>query len=210
MVTDAAFVAIVDDDEDVRAALVALCRSVDIESRAFADLAEFEATCDPQVKGCVVLDLRLPGLGGLPAIERVGERFPGMVIISVSGHADARTVVRALRAGVFDFFDKPFSNQEMLDAVQAAIWTSRERLSGGASASANEVALLMRSLTRKQRAVVELYAAGAAEAEIAAQLDIHPRTIQRHLQNALDRLQLSSADRSLLALSLARDKNAGR
>ncbi|MFC3225773.1 response regulator transcription factor [Marinibaculum pumilum] len=179
---------VVDDNEAVRATVAMLGGSVGLDVVEFASVRQMDEGLPRDVRGCLLLDMRLPGLSGIPAIHHVASNYPGLVIMVFSGHADARTVVRALRAGAVDFFDKPFSNQELLEAVQAAIAGQAEAPWHGRPAVTADLSVLMRTLTRKQRTIVEMYRAGLGERTIAAKLDLHPRSVQRHLQNAVERL----------------------
>ena len=174
-----------------------------MEPLEFNDIAQLEAQLSPSHAGCIILDLRLPRLGGIPAVRHVCSQFPKMAVIAISGYADARTVVRALRAGAVDFFDKPFSNQEFLESVQEAMSDTR----GGphptywshSQASRANLELLARSLTRKQRLVLSHFGAGLDEDRIAEEVGLHPRSVRRHIQNGLQKLGLGRSDRSAIA-----------
>ena len=196
-------IAIVDDDDAARSAISILCRSVGLEPKEFSDISQMEAELTSDDTGCVVLDLRLPRLGGIPAVERVCSRFPMMSVVAISGYADARTVVRALRAGAVDFFDKPFSNQEFLEAVQAAVANRHHGLRPAVSQRGGrglpDLELLSKALTRKQVMVLSLFGSGLEEEQIAESVDLHPRSVRRHLQRGLQTLELTKVDRPTIA-----------
>ena len=205
-------VVVVDDDELIRGMIQRLCATVGIDAQCFASVEAMQSAIDSETPGVLLLDLRLPGLSGVPAIERCADRFPRMNVISMSAHADARTVMRALRAGAIDFFDKPFAKQELLEAIQTALShpvDGRPRPETG-EVSVNQVAALVTSLTRQQLAVVELLASGVAEDDLPEALELHPRSTRRHKQNALAKLGLESVDVSLLQAALQKFKAARR
>jgi FixJ family two-component response regulator len=176
-----------------------ICRTVGLEVRCFGDLRLLEET-DLPARGCVILDLRLPGLGGIPAVERLRRLSPRLPVICVSAFVDARTVVRALRAGAVDFFDKPFSQNEMVEAIQLALQGSLMLPAASAAPrSDRELRRLLNTLTRRQKDVLSYFAVGAEDREIAHRLGLHRRTVQRHLRNALAVLELSRDDRDVIA-----------
>lgn len=190
---------IVEDDAPTRATLTELCQSVGLQVKAFADVWSMEQDLDRQASGCLLLDMRLPGISGVPAVARLRSHYPNLSIIGLSSHVDARTVVRALRAGVVDFFDKPFSGQILLEAVQLA--ASGDLLPPGAAdnrRSEAELRRLLNTLTRRQRAILERFVRGESESRIAQEIDLHPRSIQRHLRKAFSVLDISEQERGLL------------
>lgn len=195
---DGDVVVVVDDDPAVRESIVRLCASVALTALSYTELAALEADPRMPLRGCMVLDMRLPGLGGIPAVERVRSRYPGFAVICVSEFADARTVIRALRAGVVDFFDKPFSGNELLESIQLALKHELAVPVGQAPRSAGEYRRLLNTLTRRQKDVLKLFGTGADEREIAYRLGLHLRTVQRHLRKALAALEISPDDRHLI------------
>jgi len=119
--TEKALVYIVDDDPGMLESTRFLLESVGLDAHGFHDGRDFLKALEPGAQGCVILDLRMPGLGGLNVQEELAQRGCQMPVIFVSGHADVPIVVRAFKSGAFDFIEKPFSEQLLLDSVQQAL-----------------------------------------------------------------------------------------
>jgi len=196
---DDGVVVVVDDDVAVRNEISSMCESVGLVVLSHANLGSLERGVHSSTRGCIVLDMRLPGLGGVPAVERVSRLYPNLAIIGISEFVDARTVMRSLRAGAVDFFDKPFSTNELLESIQLAMQRQLAfpvRDPGGRSET--EYRRLLKTLTRRQKDVLAQYGAGTDEREIARRLGLHLRTVQRHLRNALAVLEISRDDRHVV------------
>jgi FixJ family two-component response regulator len=171
-------VLIVDDDAPLCDSLAALFRSVGLETRAFgstAALMEFEP---PNVDCCLVLDVRLPGVSGLDFHSRLGSRYRDMPVVFMTGHGDIPMSVRAMKAGAVDFLGKPFRDQDMLDAVTAAL--AKDSDARGAAQAASEVRARFDQLTRREREIMALAAKGLANKQIAAEVGISEITVKVH------------------------------
>ena len=122
-----ATVAVIDDDPDIRDALRGLLRAVGLRVESFASVQEFLDSAPPDLPGCLILDVRLPGLSGLEFQEELAKANLRLPIIFISGHADVPMSVRAMKGGAIEFLTKPFRDQDLLDAIRLAIAQDRAR-----------------------------------------------------------------------------------
>jgi FixJ family two-component response regulator len=169
---------LVDDDEGLREGLDALFRSVGLRVRGFASGTALLASDLSAAAGCLVVDVRLPGLSGLDLqaeLVKAGVRLP---IIFMTGHGDIPMTVRAMKAGAVDFLEKPFRNQDMLDAVNKAIAGDRQRRA--AEAATLTVKAAYDGLSMRQREVMALVAKGLMNKQIAGQLGLSEITVKQH------------------------------
>jgi len=182
-------VLIVDDDEAIREALTDLLRSVGIEARSFGSTKELlDAPTDRP--GCLILDVRLPGLSGLDLqaqLTRSGNTRP---IIFMTGHGDIPMSVRAMKAGAMDFLTKPFRDQDMLDAVAAAI--DKDMAQRRDAAAAKEVAALAATLTPRETEVMAAVVKGLMNKQIAGLLGISEITVKLHRGNVMRKMAVRS------------------
>jgi FixJ family two-component response regulator len=189
-ILDQPLVRIVDDDPSIREALVDLLRSVDINAMSFGSTRElFEAgLADPP--GCLILDVRLPGLSGLDLQDQLMAGGSAMPIIFMTGYGDIPMSVRAMKAGAVDFLTKPVRDQDMLDAVATAIARDRERRA--ARGAAERVAALAATLTRREREVLDGVARGLMNKQIAGELGISEITVKLHRGNVMKKMEAQS------------------
>ena len=169
---------IVDDDESVRRALTNLFQSVSLRVEAFGSALEFLQSSLSDVASCLVLDIRLPGLSGLDFQTELAKANINIPIIFMTGHGDIPMTVRAMKAGAVDFLTKPFRQQEMLDAVAAAIEHDRKRRKEEKTIS--NARALFETLTPRERDVLALVAAGLMNKQIAAEVGIAEITVKIH------------------------------
>jgi FixJ family two-component response regulator len=189
----APLVMVLDDDPDVRVSLMDMFQSVDLEAKTFASTAELLDYAMPDRPLCLVLDLRLPGSSGLEIQAQLRERAADVPIIFITGLADVPTSVRAMKAGAVDFLPKPFSEQELLDAVSLGL--RRHAASRSADAERGHVRRLAASLTPRERDVVAGVARGLLNKQIAFELGITEITVKMHRSSAGRKLQsVSVAD----------------
>ncbi|MBW6392446.1 response regulator transcription factor [Billgrantia antri] len=182
-------IAVVDDDEALRDSLAWLLDSVGLATRAFADGEAFLAA-NPDAFDAVLLDVRMPGLSGLQVQQRLNEHGTTVPVIFMTGHGDVPMAVAALKSGAFDFIEKPFNHQQLIDAVQQALAEHqhqraiRERLD----------ALRERydALRPKEREIVVLVAEGLTSREIAARLDVSAKTVEVYRLRAMKELGAGS------------------
>ncbi|MBK1838659.1 response regulator transcription factor [Azospirillum sp. YIM B02556] len=189
-VKDDPLVLVVDDDAGMREAVVDLLRSVGIESRAFGSTAELLAAAVPDQPGCLILDVRLPGLGGLEFQTRLESLGIALPIVFMTGFADVPMSVRAMKAGAADFLIKPFRDQDMLDAVDAAIARDRTRRRGRAASMTVET--LAATLTPREREVMAEVVKGRLNKQIAGDLGISEVTVKLHRGKVMRKMQVRS------------------
>jgi FixJ family two-component response regulator len=185
-----AVVHVIDDDDSLRAALDSLFRSVGLATRLYATAQEFLDRPPPDAPGCLVLDVRLPGLSGLDFQARLGETDIRMPIIVMTGHGDIPMTVRAMKAGAVDFLTKPFRDQDMLDAVGRAI--ERDRQSRAESKGLNEIRALYSELSVREQQVMAYAASGLMNKQIAHTLSLSEITVKIHRGNAMRKMGAKS------------------
>lgn len=185
-----AVVYVVDDDHQVRKSLQWLIEPLGLRVVACQDAREFFARYNPDITACLVLDVRMPTMSGLDLQDALNRQDIRLPIIFISGHADVPMSVRALKAGAFDFLEKPFNGQVLLDSIQRAIARDREiRLEDSAeSALRTRLALL----SERERQVMDLVLAGQTNKRIADQLGITVRTVEAHRAHIMDKMQVDS------------------
>jgi FixJ family two-component response regulator len=189
-VTASPVVFIVDDDRSVREALSALFRSVGLRVELFGTAMEFlnGRRCD--VAGCLVLDVRLPGLSGLDFQTQLAASGINLPIIFMTGHGDIPMSVRAMKAGAVDFLAKPFREQDMLDAVAAAIECDARRRRD--SEALSSLKAMLSSLTPREREVLEHVTSGLMNKQIAAMLGLSEITVKIHRGNLMRKMGAKS------------------
>ncbi|KQU94343.1 response regulator transcription factor [Devosia sp. Root105] len=180
------FVAVVDDDPAVLEALDSLLRSISLATRLFGSPAELLAAQLPDAPGCIVLDVRLPGVSGLDFQGQLVERGIGRPIVFMTGHGDIPMSVRAMKAGAVDFLSKPFRDQDMLDAVSAAI--ERDRQQRAAAASRNDLTAEFETLTAREREVMTHVVAGLMNKQVAGILGLSEITVKIHRGNVMRKM----------------------
>ena len=174
---------VVDDDPIVRAAVRVAAESVGLAVEAYGDARSFLAGLDPQRPGCLLLDVRLPGLSGLDVQAELARRGADGPIIFITGYADVRVAVQALRAGAFDFLEKPLTGSVLLERIQEAVAIDRHRRLLAAHLTA--LAARLDKLTPREREVLGLIAAGQASKAIAARLTLSRKTVETHRANLM-------------------------
>lgn len=183
-------VLIVDDDQSIREAITDLLRSVDMESMSFSTTADLLSTGIPDRPGCIVLDVRLPDLSGLDLqvqLQACGNRMP---IIFLTGHGDILMSVRAMKAGAADFLTKPVRDQDLLDAILAAI--RRDHVRREVEKEKTGIARLAATLTGREREVAAAVARGLVNKQIAHELGISEVTVKLHRGSAMRKMQVRS------------------
>ncbi|MGT2473586.1 DNA-binding response regulator [Paraburkholderia steynii] len=189
--SDARLVYVVDDDELVRGALSGLLRSIDIDVRAFASTEEFLAADKPAIPSCLVLDVRLRGQSGLALQQTlIDDGRLHMPIIFMTGYGDIAMSVKAMKAGAMDFLAKPFRDQDMIDAVIAALERDARRLASDRSLHTMRTA--WDSLTPREREVLQLVATGLLNKQIAASMGIAEITAKIHRGQAMRKMNSRS------------------
>ena len=185
-----AVVFVIDDDPSMRASLEDLVSSVGLKVRLFASPQEFLESERPDAAGCLVLDVRLPGMSGLTFQKELAKVGVALPVIFITGHGDIPMSVRAMKAGAVEFLAKPFHDQEMLDAIHAAIERDRER-----RREARLVAELRERyafLTERERQIMTLVVVGRANKLIAADLNLSEMTVKVHRGQVMRKMRAGS------------------
>jgi FixJ family two-component response regulator len=175
---EAAIVHIVDDDESMREALHSLLRSVGLTARLHASVEMFLAAKRPDAPGCLVLDVRMPGIGGLDLQGRLNSLGIHLPVILMTGHGDVPMSVRGMKAGAVDFLIKPFRDQEMLDAIATAI--DRDRLRRAVDKASADLRGKYAALSPRERQVMALVTAGKMNKQVAGDLGLSQVTVKIH------------------------------
>jgi two-component system response regulator FixJ len=181
---------IVDDDAAIRFAMQALMDSVNLNHEIFASADEFLDKVGDQRPGCLVLDIRMPGLGGLELQEELIKRGNTLPIIFITGHGDVPMAVEAMQKGAVDFIQKPFRDQELLDRIREALTTDEERREEQQHHA--EVAGRLEKLTNREREVFDLVVTGKPNKVIAYELGVSQRTVEIHRARVMEKMQARS------------------
>lgn len=181
---------VVDDDQAVRDALRWLMTSVNLTVRTFASAREFLETYDPDRRGCLVLDIRMPGMSGFELQKKLAARSDRLPVIIITGHGDVHMAVSAMKAGAYDFIEKPIDDQLLLDLVQKAV----EESDRAARIHIREVEIRRRLdlLTHREKEVLDLILAGEPNKRIAARLGVGEKTVEAHRAKVKEKMQAKS------------------
>jgi two-component system, LuxR family, response regulator FixJ len=181
---------IVDDDEGVRNSLRFLLKSVGLITRTLASAAEFLATYQADQPGCLVLDVRMPTMSGLELQQQLSLAGATIPIIFITGHGDVPMAVEAMQHGAFDFLQKPFRDQDLIDRIQKAL--ERDRLNRSTLAQHAAIRARLDSLTPRERQVLALMARGKANKLMAADLGVSQRTVEIHRSRIMEKTAAGS------------------
>jgi len=190
MADAAGVVFVIDDDPSMRAALEDLVSSVGLQVRLFASPQEFLQSNPSDTLGCLVLDVRLPGMSGLAFQNELARAGIALPVIFITGHGDIPMSVRAMKAGAVEFLTKPFHDQELLDAIHTAITRDKERRRGALIAV--ELQERYATLTERERQIMALVVAGRANKQIAAELDLSEMTVKVHRGQVMRKMKAGS------------------
>jgi len=181
---------LIEDDPAVRDSIATLVEMIGLQVRAYDNAADFLAEYDPFVPGCLVTDVRLPGMSGLDLQAYLQGQGMDIPMVIISGHGDISTAVAAMKAGAVNFVEKPFREQFFIDAVNEAIALDAKRRSKRAARAALEEKLAC--LTKRERQILDRLVAGRPTREIAADLHISPKTVDFHRQHVLDKMNVGT------------------
>ncbi len=190
MAAPEATVFVVDDDHAVRKSLEMLLKSVGLATETFRSAAEFLEAYDPARSGCLVLDVRMPGMSGLELQRTLRERRIDIPIIIITGHGDVPVAVRALKEGALEFLEKPFSKQLLLEHVREALKRDVDRRSR--TGRHEEAVTKLASLTERERQVMELVVAGRVSKQVAAELGVSKKTVDVHRAHVMQKLHVET------------------
>jgi len=181
---------IVDDEPDVRDSLSMLARSVGYRAETYSSGSDFLGRFRPGTPGCLLLDVRMPGVSGLELQERLSGDGAGLPIIIMTGHGDIQMAVRAMKGGAFDFIEKPFNDQVLLDRVAEAIEFAARTVDALAERKGAQARFA--TLTPREREVMAGIVAGRLNKVIADELDLSVRTIEIHRAHIMEKMQARS------------------
>ena len=181
---------VVDDDEAVRASLRLLLKSVGLPATAYSSAQEFLAGYDPRHPGCVVLDVRMPGMSGLELQQILNMRGATIPVIFITGHGDIPMAVEAMQHGAFDFLQKPFRDQDLLDRVQRAL--ERDHRTRQELKEKDRIQDRLTSLTPREHEVLSLITRGKPNKVVAADLGVSQRTVEIHRARVMEKMGASS------------------
>ena len=181
---------IVDDDASMRESLCVLLQSVGLSCRTFTRAEDFLVAYEPAQSGCLVLDLRMPGMGGLALQDELNRRGVCLPIIFITAYGEVSTAVRALKRGAVEFLEKPFDDQTLVDRVRDALTLDRQQREADGRRS-RAVALLDR-LSPRQRQVMDLIVEGKSNKLIADSLKISEKTVEVHRAQVMRKLKVGT------------------
>ena len=181
---------VVDDDRAMRESLSWLLDSVGLRVRSYATAADFLAEHDPAQPGCLVLDVRMPGMSGLDLQAELARRGVELPTIVITGHAEVSMAVRAVKAGALDFIEKPFSDQLLLDRVRQALEIDLEVRE--VRRRREDALRRLATLTAREREVLNLVVAGKQNKEIASELGVSPKTVEVHRAHVMSKMCVDS------------------
>jgi two-component system response regulator FixJ len=181
---------LIDDQEAVRHALGELLRVFGYDVHAYASADRFLATLDSQRRGCVVADVRMPGMDGIELVRELARRKIALPVVLISGHADVPMAVAAIKAGAEDFIEKPVDDAQLLAAINRCLAHSFEQLSAGQAGS--ELEGRYARLTPREAEVLDLVVQGFTSQAIALRLEISQRTVESYRVRIMDKMQAES------------------
>jgi len=181
---------IVDDDQAIRHAMELLMRSVGLDYEIFHSADDFLSGHTNERAGCLVLDIRMPGMGGLELQEQLNDLGSTLPIIFITGHGDVPMAVEAMQKGAVDFIQKPFRDQELLDRIGEALKTDQERRSEREEKA--EVRERIGKLTNREQQVLDLVVTGKPNKVIAYELGVSQRTVEIHRARVMEKMQAKS------------------
>lgn len=182
---------LVDDDEAIRDALSWLLKSRGLPSTTFDSAESFLAAWHKGMSGCIVLDMRMTGMSGLDCFEQLQAKGATLPVIFLTGHGDVPLAVATLKKGAFDFFEKPFNDNDLVTRIEEAMaLDARQRVT---NATVDSVKARLSSLTTRERQIMELVLAGKFNKVIADELNISMRTVEVHRANLFDKMQVKTA-----------------
>jgi two-component system, LuxR family, response regulator FixJ len=188
--SDKPLVMVVDDDTGVRNAMRSLLKSVGLDAMLFPSAQEFLDKYDASQPGCLLLDIRMPGMSGLELQQQLNMRGAVIPVIFMTGHGDIPMAVEAMQHGAFDFLQKPFRDQDLLDRIQRAVIKDGElRKSLGEH---NRIRERLASLTPREREVLDLMVKGMQNKAVAQELGVSPRTVEIHRARVMEKMSVQS------------------
>jgi two-component system, LuxR family, response regulator FixJ len=176
---------VVDDDESVRSSLRFLLKSMGLDSHAFASAGDFLAAYDPAQCGCLVLDVRMPGMSGIELQQQLNLRGAIIPVIFITGHGDIPMAVEAMQHGAHDFLEKPFRDQDLIDRIQHAL--GKDAKARAALEEHDRIRARLASLTPREREVLALMVQGKPNKIMAYDLGVSQRTLEIHRARVMEK-----------------------
>jgi two-component system response regulator DctR len=189
--TTSACVHLIDDDEAIRDALAWLFQSRNIPATAYPNAETFLAAYHPNLRGCLLVDIRMPGIGGLGLFDELLKQECKLPVLFLTGHGDVPMAVNALKKGAWDFLEKPFNDNELVDRVETAMVSDAKRHDTAQTKS--DVTRRKQSLTARELQVMEKFLAGRLNKNIAEELDISMRTVEVHRAKVFEKMGVKTA-----------------
>ncbi len=181
---------IIDDDPSMLKYLSELVTTINYKSKTYDSANDFLSAYTDVGLGCLILDLRLPGISGLELQQQLAGKNIDLPVIMISGFGDVSTAVKAMKAGVLDFLEKPFKGQELLDLIHNAV--NKHKADRVKNSTQNETLEHINSLTKREKEVMELVITGKLNKDIAKQLEISIKTVEVHRANVMDKMDVNS------------------
>ena len=197
-----ATVFVVDDDLAMRESLAWLLSSVELAARTYGSAQDFLEAIEPASRGCLILDVRMPEVSGLDLQEALRGRGIDLPVIIITGHADVGMAVRAMKAGAFDFIEKPFNDQLLLDRVHDAI--DRDRETADATGRRAKTQARLATLTPREHEVLIQVCEGRPNKAIARRLGVNPKTVEVHRARVMAKMGANSLA-ALIKMVIAMD-----
>lgn len=181
---------IVDDDPNMLIYLSDLVKTISYQSKTYDSASDFLNNYIDDGHGCLILDMRLPGISGLELQQQLAQNNIDLPVIMISGFGDVSSVVKAMKAGVLDFLEKPFKAQDLLDRIHNAV--HKHKSDRVKSSSHNQTLERINSLTKREKEVMALVVLGKLNKDIAKQLEISVKTVEVHRANVMEKMAVSS------------------
>jgi two-component system response regulator FixJ len=194
-------VLVVDDDEAVRGSLKLLLKSAGLTARAYPSAAEFLAAHDDGQPGCLLLDVRMPGMSGLELQDELNRRGAIIPVIFITGHGDVPMAVEAMRRGAMDFLQKPFRDEDLIDRVNRAL--ARDRDNRAQLEARDAIRGRMARLTPRESQVLRLLATGKSNKQMAGNLGVSQRTVEIHRAHLMHKTEATSVAQLVRMLLVA-------
>ncbi|MCB1725240.1 MAG: response regulator transcription factor [Gammaproteobacteria bacterium] len=181
---------VVDDDQAMRNSLKWLIESVGVHVESFSSADEFLSQYQPSRSGCLVLDVRMPGMSGLDLQEHLAKRNIQIPVVVITGHGDVPMAVRAMKSGAVDFIEKPFNDEVLLDAIRRAIAHGEQQRSHHSEHL--QIQQRLQNLTPREYEVMEMVTEGRSNKEIANTLGVSAKTVEAHRARVMEKMQAGS------------------
>jgi FixJ family two-component response regulator len=181
---------VVDDDSGVRSSIRVLLKSIGIAATAMSSAREFLDNFDPEQPGCLVLDIRMPGMSGMELQQQLNLKGAIIPVIFITGHGDVPMAVEAMQHGAFDFLQKPFRDQELIDRIQKAL--ARDRETRQSLRKHSQIRERLQSLTPREKDVLQLLVQGQQNKVMAGELGLSQRTVEIHRAHVMEKMGAQS------------------